>query len=367
MSICIYLRLPANIHEKQNITNSISVHHLKTIIERLYGIPCELQILENNGKTLQDGRSLQAEGVNDNSEIVVNVDFWWVKIVSLSLQGNSQTLGRRVSVPMQQIAEGNRIFVSLFISAARGYVNSVKKMLETFKDFDLSTCTKITGKTVLHAAISSGSLKCVEEIKKNAGMKFEQLLYQKDKSGTSPLGALCRNNLRMLNYVNKFISRPISPNNCEYPQPTSYEKENTFIVDKQNKRSEGKESFSKLGNHLKNEAKIPKLEREKSGSVKITPTRDERETSSVSPLIHEKTENSSIIRIGHESPINEKLLLPTIGNPSNGKGPVIRKSLSPTNLNVLPRSPRPPTRDNKKRAVAGVLTDSNIRKFSASK
>lgn len=367
MSICIYLRLPANIREKQNITNSISVHHLKTIIERLYGIPCELQILENDGNTLQDGCSLEAERVNDNSEIIVNVDFWWVKIVSLSLQGNSQTLGRRVSVPMQQIAEGNRIFVSLFISAARGYVNSVKKMLETFKDFVLSTCTKITGKTVLHAAISSGSLKCVEEIKKYAGMQFENLLYQKDKSGTSPLGALCRNNMRMLNYVNKFISRPISPNNCEYPQPTNHEKENTFIVDKQNKRSESKESFSKLGNYSTNEAKIPKLEREKSGSIIITSAKDERETNSVSPLIHEKTENSTTIRIGNESLIYEKVLLPTIENPSNGKGPVIRKSLSPTNLNVLPRSPRPPTRDNKKQAVAGVLTDSNIRKFSASK
>ena len=209
MSEFLLLQLPSGVSEKINFSSALMVSFLKNTVEKLYGIPYELQVIKYNGNILNDDKVLQEEGIIDGSNINVEVDVWWAKLISCSLQGDYASIKKRLSVPMQQVDQANWIFISLFISAARGDPSALVNILNFYNDFDIKTTTRMTGRTILHAAVCSGSLKCVEEIKKRASLQFEQLLYLKDKSGCSPLGCLTSNNARMMNYINKFISNPI--------------------------------------------------------------------------------------------------------------------------------------------------------------
>lgn len=211
MSINIILKLPADIQEDVSIKPSSNIQSLKYMIEKKYGIPCELQKIEFNGVCMKHEDVLGSRGVTECSEIIVNVDIWWTKLVSLCLRGNNVTLYRRVSVTMQQTTEINRAFITLFVSATRGFDKNVSCLLFNYRSFDLKLATKITGRTLLHAAISSGNLQCLESIKKHAGMNFERLLYTKDKRGVSAIDELTLQNECMINYINKFVSKVITP------------------------------------------------------------------------------------------------------------------------------------------------------------
>ena len=417
----LQLFLPTGTSEKLDFSTLLSAYSLKVTIEKRTGIPYELQKLYGAGKLLDDNKSLGDQNVSQGTGIIkCDVDMWWQKLVSLALQGNTTTLGRRVSIPMQQAGESNRILATLLICATRGNPKGVDNLLTINKDFDLATCTKVTGRTILHAAVLSGSLKCVEQIKKYAGMKFEQLLRLKDKSGQTPLDGLTVNDSRMLNYVNKFLSCPVDIEQLENIDRAEsgvggdvLNNDNSYIIEPSLR--EIKERNKKFLEDRRGSEQLPTphvpllLERDKENN-EPAPTmtspqnsdfnssqspeiminqHQQQETSivSVAPIIIENTENGRSFTIG-ESKLSSHMgpgisaasgqHLPIIPNGGAGGGNMVQK-FSPrparkgSQSSFVPHisskpQPRPPSQEKKQRTpVAGKMMDSNLRKFSAAR
>lgn len=409
----LFLKLPANLQIKLTFSPTLTVHNLKNSIEKLYGVPCELQRLQYSGKVLEGEKILGKAGVIDGAVISVGVNEKWLELISMSLQGNTKMVQQLLSVTQQNEKNDNRTFVALFICATKCYPSCIANILSVNKEFDLKATTRVTGRTVLHAAITSGSLKCVEAIKKFAGMKFEQLLYVEDRTGCSPLACLSCSNLRMLNYINKFISTPLSIQDVEKfcanvtnpittvegEEVNSIEKENTYVIETDQK-VETKDNILINKNQMNNIKNADKALQQKSTNTctpgeanthvfglsrrkeenhvnsnitKLNAPVQTEEIQTVSPLLIEKTENTTIIKIGEARSINttpEKL--PSL-NASNEKQ-TDSKILQPTNKTreatlpaTFPRQPRPPTQDKKRRAVAGMLMESSARKFSTAR
>ena len=376
----IYIILPTGNEEKFDFSVLLSVHSLKVSMEKRLGIPYELQKVYHSGQLLDDNRSLWDQHVSSGGTLKLEVDLWWNKLVSLSLQGNTATLGRRVSIPMQQIGETNRIFVTLFVCATRGNPKGVDNLLSMHKDFDLASTTRVTGRTVLHAAVLSGSLKCVEEVKKHAGMRFEQLLNIKDKSGQTVLDGLSINDERMLNYVNKFLSSPIDIEQLKNKDNHENQKENTCIIEpgiKEIKEKQNKPAIKEIT--ITRENNLPRLDRSKeetNGNIaSISQIENPVQTPaiSVAPIIIEKTENSRALRVGEAKQGTKDQIghLPVIPHRENtgqmySPRPMRKTSQSSYVPHISNKQPRPPTQE-KKRAVAGKMMESNLRKFSAAK
>ena len=393
MSLQIYL--PSGIAEQLEFSVLLSTYSLKVTIEKRTGIPYELQKIYGAGKLLDDNKSLGDQHVSPGGMIKCDVDMWWNKLVSLALQGNTATLGRRVSIPMQHIGESNRILTTLLICATRGNPKGVDNLLTMHKDFDLASCTQVTGRTILHAAVMSGSLKCVEQIKKYAGMKFEQLLRVKDKSGQSPLDGLTANDTRMLNYVNKFLSSPIDIEqlkNVDNKDLTTRVVDNSYIIEpslreikeRNKKKLEQQNEKEPLPIH------VPLLDRDKENNKPDYLNRQPSPTTSpfvnesapiisVSPIIIENTENGRSLTIGESKPIPDTASghLPIIppsqqsvtSVPKFSPRPGRKASQSSYVPHISSKQPRPPSQDKKRQQppVAGKMMDSNLRKFSAAR
>lgn len=372
--------LPNGSEEKLDFSVLLSVHSLKVSMEKRFGIPYELQKVYHLGQLLDDNRSLWDQHVSTGGTLKLEVDLWWNKLVSLSLQGNTATLGRRVSIPMQQIGETNRIFITLFVCATRGNPKGVDNLLAMYKDFDLASTTKVTGRTILHAAVLSGSLKCVEEVKKYAGMRFEQLLNIKDKSGQTVLDGLSINDERMLNYVNKFLSSPINIEQLKNKDNDENQKESTFIIEpsiKEIKEKQNKGAIKEIT--VTRENNIPRLDRSKKetkgniASIGQIENHTQTPTISVAPIIIEKTESSRALRLGEAKPDTKDQIghLPVIHQRENSgqmysPRPMRKTSHSSYVPHISSKQPRPPSQD-KKKAVAGKMMESNLRKFSAAR
>ena len=378
--------LPTGSTEQLEFSVLLSAYSLKVTIEKRIGIPYELQKVYGAGKLLDDNKSLGDQHVCPGGTIKCDVDMWWNRLVSLALQGNTATLGRRVSIPMQQIGESNRILTTLLICATRGNPKGVDNLLIMHKDFDLASCTQITGRTILHAAVLSGSLKCVEQIKKYAGMKFEQLLRVKDKSGQTPLDGLTANDTRMLNYVNKFLSSPIDIEQLKnIDNKELVTMDNSYIVEpslreikeRNKKKPEQQEPL---------QIHVPLLERNKENNKPeqfyIHPSSTSDATSrqapmiSVAPIIIENTENGKSLTIGESKPVPDgpSGYLPVIPPVQNGSNvqkysprPARKASQSSYVPHISNKQPRPPSQEKKRPPVAGKMMDSNLKKFSAAR
>lgn len=390
MSLQVYL--PSGIVEQLEFSVLLSTYSLKVTIEKRTGIPYELQKIYGAGKLLDDNKSLGDQHVSPGGTIKCDVDMWWSKLVSLALQGNTATLGRRVSIPMQQIGESNRIVTTLLICATRGNPKGVDNLLTMNKDFDLASCTQVTGRTILHGAVMSGSLKCVEQIKKYAGMKFEQLLRVRDKFGQSPLDGLTANDTRMLNYVNKFLSSPIDIEQLKNVDNKDLTRvvDNSYILEP-SLREIKERNKKKLEQNEPLPIHVPLLDRDKENNTPDYLGRQQPPSStsfisdsapiiSVAPIIIENTENGKLLTIGESKTMPDSTTLghlpiipPSQQNgtsvPKYSPRPARKASQSSYVPHISSKQPRPPSQDKKRQQppVAGKMMDSNLRKFSAAR
>lgn len=393
----LLLKLPNDATENINFSVLLSTRNLKIAIEKKTGIPFELQRVHFSDVPLDDNKSLEDQSVKNGSLIHVQVDMWWKKIVSLSLQGSTATLGRRVSVPMQQIGEGNRTFVTLLICATRGVPQGIASLLSLYKDFDFNTVTKVTGRSLFHAAVTSRSLKCVEELKKHVGLNFEKFLYVKDKSGLSPLDELSTYDTRMLHYINKFLSSPLTVEQVENRKNIEHtSRENTYDIEPniEDIKEEDKDSRSEsmtpsielytpqykqlpvLKENMM--SKLGRIKEDQKINTEVTKRNTDHTISSMASLLVEQTDTSKTIKVGEARIIqkNTRNHLPVIQQkkdtfvPAYSPRPVRRAPQMTSQLTPIQvaRQPHPPSpSQQKKRPVAGLLMESNLRKFSAAR
>lgn len=166
-----------------SIGDNTEIRGIKNECELLCGIPSDLQSIQLQGRDLGNDRTLSSLDISDGCTLRITVPQWWQKFVSTCYKGDTQQVRKRIYVKMSQVSREKRSFTAAFIAAVKGNHNL---MFAAFagRRINLHSKTKMSGRNLLHAAVSGGSTSCVANILMNGG---NALLDAPDNTGETPV------------------------------------------------------------------------------------------------------------------------------------------------------------------------------------
>ena len=158
---------------------------LKRQIEDICGVPIEIQDLINVPNN--SNCSSKSEGVNKpTSYFQMKVDFCWEKVVTSALKGDLFAPSR-VSLPWRGVTKRQEVFIASFIAAANGHTKLLRDILSrNFYCFVDNFKTKITKRTILHAAVISRNIEGISIMTKYSTI-FSKMLTSKDYRNCTPI------------------------------------------------------------------------------------------------------------------------------------------------------------------------------------
>ncbi|XP_020631258.1 uncharacterized protein LOC110068219 [Orbicella faveolata] len=159
------------------------IKDIKIDCELLCGIPSDLQLIRLQNKDLCNEDTVANLGITDGCTLRVTVPQWWQKFVSTCYKGDTQQVRKRIYVKMSQVSREERSFTAAFIGAVKGNHNLMFAAFAGGK-MNLHSKTKLSGRNLLHAAVSGGSTSCVANILMNEG---NALLEAPDNTGETPV------------------------------------------------------------------------------------------------------------------------------------------------------------------------------------
>lgn len=159
------------------------IRKIKNECELLCGLPSDLQLIQLQGRDLSNDSTLSSLDISDGCTLRVTVPQWWQKFVSTCYKGDTQQVKKRIYVKMSQVSREERSFTAAFIAAVQGNHNL---MFAAFvgRKINLHSKTKLSGRNLLHAAVSGGSTSCVANVLMNGG---NALLEAADNAGETPV------------------------------------------------------------------------------------------------------------------------------------------------------------------------------------
>ena len=168
---------------KMNIGENTMIKSIKIDCELLCGIPSDLQLIKLQGKDLCNDDTISRLEITDGCTLRVAIPQWWQKFVSTCYKGDTQQVRKRIYVKMSQVSREERSFTAAFIGAVKGNHNL---MFAAFagRNMNLHSKTKLSGRNLLHAAVSGGSTSCVANILMNGG---NALLEAPDNTCETPV------------------------------------------------------------------------------------------------------------------------------------------------------------------------------------
>lgn len=163
--------------------NNTEIRRIKTDCELLCGVPSDLQQIQLQGRDLNNDSTISSLGLSDGCTLILTVPQWWQKFVSTCYKGDTQQVRKRIYVKMSQISREERSFTAAFIAAVKGNHNL---MFAAFagRKINLHSKTTLSGRNLLHAAVSGGSTSCVANILMNGG---NALLEAPDNTEETPV------------------------------------------------------------------------------------------------------------------------------------------------------------------------------------
>ena len=168
---------------KISVGDDAMIKNIKIDSELLCGIPSDLQLIKLQGKDLCNEDTVANLGITDGCTLRVTVPQWWQKFVSTCYKGDTQQVRKRIYVKMSQVSREERSFTAAFIGAVKGNHNLMFAAFAGGK-MNLHSKTKLSGRNLLHAAVSGGSTSCVANILMNEG---NALLEAPDNTGETPI------------------------------------------------------------------------------------------------------------------------------------------------------------------------------------
>ena len=166
-----------------SLGENTDIRKIKNECELLCGVPSDLQLIQLQGRDLSNDSTLSSLDILDGCTLRVTVPQWWQKFVSTCYKGDTQQVKKRIYVKMSQVSREERSFTAAFIAAVQGNHNL---MFAAFvgKKINLHSKTKLSGRNLLHAAVSGGSTSCVANVLMNGG---NALLEAADNAGETPV------------------------------------------------------------------------------------------------------------------------------------------------------------------------------------
>ena len=166
-----------------SLGENTDIRKIKNECELLCGVPSDLQLIQLQGRDLSNESTLSSLDISDGCTLRVTVPQWWQKFVSTCYKGDTQQVKKRIYVKMSQVSREERSFTAAFIAAVQGNHNL---MFAAFvgKKINLHSKTKLSGRNLLHAAVSGGSTSCVANVLMNGG---NALLEAADNTGETPV------------------------------------------------------------------------------------------------------------------------------------------------------------------------------------
>ena len=166
-----------------SVGDKAMIKDIKIDCELLCGIPSDLQLIKLRDKDLCNEDTVENLEITDGCTLRVTVPQWWQKFVSTCYKGDTQQVRKRIYVKMSQVSREERSFTAAFIGAVKGNHNL---MFAAFagRNMNLHSKTKLSGRNLLHAAVSGGSTSCVANILMNEG---NALLEAPDNAGETPV------------------------------------------------------------------------------------------------------------------------------------------------------------------------------------
>lgn len=166
-----------------SLGENTDIRKIKNECELLCGVPSDLQLIQLQGRDLSNESTLSSLDISDGCTLRVTVPQWWQKFVSTCYKGDTQQVKKRIYVKMSQVSREERSFTAAFIAAVQGNHNL---MFAAFvgRKINLHSKTKLSGRNLLHAAVSGGSTSCVANVLMNGG---NALLEAADNAGETPV------------------------------------------------------------------------------------------------------------------------------------------------------------------------------------
>lgn len=166
-----------------SLGENTDIRKIKNECELLCGVPSDLQLIQLQGRDLSNDSTLSSLDISDGCTLRVTVPQWWQKFVSTCYKGDTQQVKKRIYVKMSQVSREERSFTAAFIAAVQGNHNL---MFAAFvgRKINLHSKTKLSGRNLLHAAVSGGSTSCVANVLMNGG---NALLEAADNTGETPV------------------------------------------------------------------------------------------------------------------------------------------------------------------------------------
>lgn len=168
---------------KISVGDNATIKSIKIDCELFCGIPSDLQVIKLQSRDLCNDDTVSSLEISDGCTLRVTVPQWWQKFVSTCYKGDTQQVRKRIYVKMSQVSREERSFTAAFIGAVKGNHNL---MFAAFagRNMNLHSKTKLSGRNLLHAAVSGGSTSCVANILMNGG---NALLEAPDNTGETPV------------------------------------------------------------------------------------------------------------------------------------------------------------------------------------
>ena len=168
---------------KISVGDNAMIKDIKIDCELLCGIPSDLQLIKLQNKDLCNEDTVANLEITDGCTLRVTVPQWWQKFVSTCCKGDTQQVKKRIYVKMSQVSREERSFTAAFIGAVKGNHNLMFAAFAGGK-MNLHSKTKLSGRNLLHAAVSGGSTSCVANVLMNEG---NALLEAPDSTGETPV------------------------------------------------------------------------------------------------------------------------------------------------------------------------------------
>ena len=167
---------------KISVGDNAMIKDIKIDCELLCGIPSDLQLIKLQGKDLCNEDTVANLDITDGCTLRLTVPQWWQKFVSTCYKGDTQQVRKRIYIKMSQVSREERSFTAAFIGAVKGNHNLMFAAFAGGK-MNLHSKTKLSGRNLLHAAVSGGSTSCMANILMNEG---NALLEAPDNTGETP-------------------------------------------------------------------------------------------------------------------------------------------------------------------------------------
>lgn len=166
-----------------NIQENTEIQKVKNDCELLCGIPSDIHVLQLEGRDVDDDSTLYDLKISEGCPLKLTVPQWWQKFISSCYKGDTKQVRKRIHVKMSEITREERGFTAAFIAAVQGN-HSLMFAAFAGQKINLLSKTKLSGRNLLHAAVSGGNTSCVANILMNGG---NALLEAPDEEGETPV------------------------------------------------------------------------------------------------------------------------------------------------------------------------------------